>query len=107
MFARSPVGGLSGEQVYNVPDGFVAVVRDLDIYGNNDDPEAAFFFEDGFTNGTIFQWQQTVSSIGSPTWKQWQGRQVFTPPAQMVWRVGATISATFDFRCCGYLLQLP
>jgi hypothetical protein len=107
MFARSPVGGLSGEQVYNVPDGFVAIARDLDIYGNNSDPEAAFFFEDGFTNGTIFQWQQSLASIGSPTHAQWTGRQVFEPPAQMVFRVGAAISASFDFRCCGYLLTAP
>lgn len=99
--------GLTGRATYTVPAGVIAVVRDFDGYGNNIDPEAALFLVDDLTNGTFFQWQQSLASIGSPTHFQWQGRQVFHPGDAFHCGVASSVSAAFDVRVSGYLLTTP
>lgn len=99
--------GVAGSITYDVPAGFIAVVRDCDIYGNNSDPETAFFLKDADSGATFFQWQITVEELGSPTHVEWRGRQVFSSGATLEASVSSLVSAAIDVRVCGYLLTAP
>jgi hypothetical protein len=107
LFLRE--AGLTGHAVYIVPVGFRAVVRDMDFYGNNTDPESAIYVIDDVTSGTFFQHQISVSELGAPSWFQWQGRQVFNPLDSFHVGVGTSGVGTsaYDIHVSGYLLALP
>lgn len=94
----------SGELNYIVPDGFVAVLRDVDVY-NNSFVAAELFLEDNETGQTIWRVDNNAvipdSSLGS---SQWKGRQVFNPGGGFVF---VASSGTWDVRASGYLLSAP
>lgn len=93
-----------GAPVYTVPAGFVAVLRDADVY-NNSLVAAELFLEDSASGVTIWRVDNNAfipgSSLGS---SQWQGRQVFTAGNGFLFNAS---SGTWDVRASGYLLQLP
>lgn len=93
-----------GAPVYTVPAGFVAILRDVDVY-NNSLVFAELFLEDSEFGNTIWRVDNNAfipgSSIGS---SQWRGRQVFTEGNGFLFNAS---SGTWDVRASGYLLTLP
>lgn len=91
----------SGLLNYIVPDGFVAVLRDVDVY-NNSVVLAELFLEDNETGQTIWRVDNSAViptlSIGSV---QWKGRQVFNGGGGFVFTATAGV---WDVRASGYLL---
>lgn len=90
--------GLSGTATYTVPDGFVAVVRDLDAY------------QDVLPGGTVFLegalgqaiWSETNDAATGKTYQSWRGRQVFQPGETLT----VSTDSPWDVTVCGYLLSL-
>lgn len=87
---------------YIVPEGFVAVLRDIDVY-NNSALTAELFVEDNQSGVTIWRVDNSLvipeSTKGSV---QWTGRQVFEAGGGFVFVASA---GTWDVRASGYLLS--
>lgn len=91
----------AGDPVYTVPAGFVAVLRDVDVY-NNSAVVAELFLEDSQTGQAIARFDsQGPTDTGS---QQWRGRQVFDAGGGFLFHATA---GTWDVRACGYLLSAP
>lgn len=91
----------AGSPIFTVPAGFIAVLRDVDVYCNGIGGEE-LFLEDSTYGNTFARWDiLTPADSGS---KQWQGRQVFNPGGGFVFV--ATVG-TWDVRASGYLLTAP
>jgi hypothetical protein len=91
----------AGSLVYPVPTGFVAILRDLDVY-NNSAITAELFLEDTVSGVAIARFDVTgPSDSGSKTWR---GRQVFEAGGGFTLRASA---GTWDCRASGYLLIAP
>lgn len=94
----------SGAPVYTVPAGFVAVLRDVDVY-NNSFVLAELFLEDSETGVTIKRWDNSAlipdANLGSD---EWRGRQVFTEGNGFLFNAS---SGVWDVRASGYLLTMP
>ncbi len=84
---------------YIVPAGFVAVVRDLDVYCG-DVLGGDEFFARG-SAGQVF-WQATIA-LGETGWRFWRGRQVLYAGEQL--QMFST--KVFDLSASGYLLTAP
>lgn len=93
-----------GAPIYTVPPGFVAVLRDVDVY-NNSLLAAELFLEDSQTGQTIWRVDNNAfipgASIGS---SQWNGRQVFEAGGGFLFLATAGV---WDVRASGYLLVAP
>ncbi|MBA0087124.1 MAG: hypothetical protein HRJ53_19240 [Acidobacteria bacterium Pan2503] len=91
--------GLLGNFDYTVPNGYVAVLRDVDIYASNLGPlNTVVRIIDPNTGGTVWFHDYGATSSG---WAQWSGRQVF--PEGEVIRAHVDNDPA-DVRACGYLL---
>lgn len=85
---------------YTVPDGYRAILRDLDVTGPvgeqvvlvNVTADAAIFFS-------------AIQSSGTVGWLSWRGRQVCEPGDEIQLYAEQTTSASATLS--GYLLTLP
>lgn len=84
---------------YTVPAGYVAVVRDCDVYSGGG---SLIDFELS-VNGVAKFWagQFTIESI--PQWQGWRGRQVLFPGEELFFQS----QYPTDGLCSGYLLLNP
>lgn len=89
---------LSGSVVYTVPDGFVAIVRDIDVYVNGDLIATTYYAVDADTDGT-FAWFVSPNEA-DPGLYSWRGRQVFLAGESFAFISGNVC----DVRISGYLL---
>ena len=82
-----------------VPAGFVAVVRDIDVYfGTSLSVRQVFAY--GSASQVFFQGSVDANLAG---WRQWEGRQVL----QAGEALGILGTDVFDLTASGYLLTLP
>lgn len=91
---------LAFSAVYNVPAGFIAVIRDCSVYNNSGAASASVFLE-GALGQTIFF---AGNGIGTQASHQWTGRQVVEAGETITVAVG---SGTWDVSVSGYLLTSP
>jgi hypothetical protein len=94
------VAGLLGQEHYVVPAGFVAVVREIDVYASTGLLEASFSAQ-GPSNQVFYFTSFGVGAQGSQLWR---GRVVINPT--FILRATADTSP-IDVTICGYLLTLP
>lgn len=90
---------LSSSVTYTVPDGYVAIVRDVDVYIDGEIIATTYYLVDDATDGT-FAWTESPSE-GNPGLYSWRGRQVFEPGTSFTFNSGGTC----DVRISGYLLS--
>lgn len=93
--------GLTGSTSYVVPDGMVAIARDLDVY------EGASLLPDVvYLQGALGQaiWFQVGNVEDGLTYGSWRGRQVFNAGESVTIRAA---SGTWDVTLSGYLLTAP
>jgi hypothetical protein len=94
--------GLSSNAVYAVPPGFVAVMRDIDLYGN------VVADGDVFVQGAQGQTIWWVGfNVGERKVSQWSGRQVFQPLDTIIVNPQLGPLDAIDITISGYLLTLP
>lgn len=86
---------------YTVPEGFVAVVRDIDAVGTGGEYIQAALE----TVGSTF-WLDYFPESGSYGWIGWRGRQICQPGEQISVFVSGTESGG-TVAVSGYLLTLP
>jgi hypothetical protein len=84
---------------YDVPPGYLLVLRDVDAYGNNGGPSAQHLRVKGAVGQTIWLFQVDADTNAHG---QWTGRQVFNPGTQFT----LDTDAPFDVTASGYLLLL-
>jgi hypothetical protein len=92
----------SGDGLYTVPSGYVAVVRDVVLW-NNDSGEQSMSIGatvPGPLNVLISQW----FNVGSNATVEWQGRQVLNAGDEL-WAYSAGVDASV--MASGYLLSSP
>ena len=91
--------GFTGEAAFEVPGGYVAVVRDIDavVYTG-----AGYTIQAGIGGLTNF-WAITTGVVAVTDSIQWRGRQVLNAGEQLV----IATDASADFVASGYLLSLP
>lgn len=82
-----------------VPDGFVYVVREVDLYTNGSSEGNGFYFV-GAVGQTIESYFTEPSALGS---NQWTGRAVFEPGQTFGW----VLTGAWDISIFGYQLTLP
>lgn len=90
--------GFTGEAAFEIPDGLVAVVRDIDVVAGISVGGQVWAYD---TAGHQF-WANTFTEItGGKVWAGFRGRQVVPGPGYVY------VSTDFacDFRCSGYLLS--
>jgi hypothetical protein len=88
--------GFIGEAALEIPDGFVCVVRDIDLVYGIAVGLTAWAYD---TSGIKF-WGVVVSGDHTFTTVSWRGRQVIPGPGF----VYLSTNAACDFRMSGYLL---
>jgi len=93
------VAGFSGHAAFLVPDGFKAIVRDIDAC---DFTPGGATIEAGIGDGGVF-WIYTWPAEIVGGWQGWRGRVVLEPGEQLV----LNASASLDMVASGYLLSLP
>lgn len=86
--------------VYTVPAGFVAVVREMDVYFGPSLAARKIFAEG--TASQIF-WEDSVAAV-EDGWRQWQGRQVFYASESFQLFCAGDVG---DITVSGYLLAAP
>lgn len=91
---------LSGSAVYTVPTGYVAVVRDCDVFQGSSSTGVYFQLLGG--EGQAFFWCSSLPLTAQ--WFQWTGRHVLNEGATLTALVG---SGNPDVSVSGYLLSLP
>jgi hypothetical protein len=91
---------LEDTQSITTEDGFVTVVRDIDVvvYDNS---EAAFFAWSGDEGQLLWYFE---NAAGADTTFQWRGRQVFAAGLNMAWAIS---TGKADITVSGYKLTLP
>jgi hypothetical protein len=97
LFINSP--GLVGDAAFLVPDGYIAVVRDIDAVAFIG---AGATLEAGIGGGTVF-WAYTWSVVAVVDWRSWRGRVVLSAGQQLVIHTDAAV----DVYAGGYLLTAP
>lgn len=91
----------SGTSTLVVPDGFRAILRDLDVFFGEQALPAELRL-----NGDLGQGLYVVTNtIGTPSCAQWRGRQVVNPGESFSVTVSGGGNA--DYALSGYLLTLP
>lgn len=93
------VAGFLGHAAFEVPAGYVAVVRDIDAC---DFTPGGATIEAGIGDGAVF-WIYTWPPETVGGWQGWRGRVVLQPGEQLV----LNSSAELDMVASGYLLSLP
>lgn len=93
------VRGLDGAVTYTCPDGYVAVVRDLDAYHGATGAESSVYLI-GAGGQTLWE---NDNSVVDASYSSWRGRQVFYEGESI--QVSANDST--DVTVSGYLLSLP
>ena len=90
--------GVSGSLSYDVPTGYVLVVRDVDIYIHGDLISTTYYVTDNESDAT-FAWSASPEA-GDPGLYSWRGRKVVNAGS------GITVSGggTYDVNISGYLL---
>lgn len=86
---------------YTVPDGYVAILRDIDAYSSAGVSDAEIYVE-GHLGQTIFYGNVAATSKSNA---QWRGRQVLQAGETITITVGA--STDWDVTISGYLLVAP
>jgi len=91
--------GFTGSAAFLVPDGYRAVVRDIDcvVYTG-----AGVTIQAGIGGVTNF-WAVTLGVVAVTDTVSFRGRQVLNPGEQLV----IATDAAADFVASGYLLSLP
>lgn len=97
LFIDSP--GLVGDAGFLVPDGFVAVVRDIDAVAPAGAGAQIYAGIGGSSEFWTYQW--TV--VATADWRSWRGRVVIPGGGQLVIHTDAPV----DVIACGYLLTAP
>lgn len=88
--------------------GFVWVMRDVDCFFPGPNADVGLQIVDAVSNGTIILFHDLVVPPAGVS-HQWQGRQVFSPPAEgatLALRTGG-ITGGVDCRISGYKLTTP
>lgn len=98
-FLRS--NNLGAAEIYQVPEGYRAIVRDVDFFCDGTASSSSAFFFD-YDAGAIIWY---VTFAGNSDAQGWRGRQVFDPGARFAIEGGGT--PAIHARVCGYLLTLP
>jgi hypothetical protein len=91
--------GANPHGTYVVPVGFVAIVRDIDVWF---DSSLVGQTVTAFVNGVGF-WVVALGATALPGVEQWRGRQVCNEPGA----IDVDMSGDGSFVCSGYLLSLP
>lgn len=91
--------GATEDATYPVPAGFVAVVRDVDMY--IDALAAGDMFLHG-VNGQAIWWQSW--GINDQVWKQWTGRHAYPAGTSIVVHPSLGPNDALDVTVSGYLL---
>jgi hypothetical protein len=86
---------------YTVPDGFVAVLRDIDVYLSNTNSSQRGV---GFEGRSALFWAITLGGFASGSF-QWRGRQVLDPGETIDCIAPAGVQGSG--LVSGYLLTLP
>jgi hypothetical protein len=89
------------EIVYEVPDGYLAILRDVDMVSNS---ATATYMKISELVADLDVLVLQVPAIPAPAGAQWTGRQVFTPGMQIG---GYANGDLVVIRLGGYLLELP
>lgn len=93
--------GLVGDLDYTVPDGYVCILRDADVYNGGGLVITSCYLIDRVSGGTITRW---VSATETQAFDgTWRGRQVFDAGDVL----GFTTDGAWDVRLSGYLLASP
>lgn len=91
--------GFTGSAAFEVPDGYRAVVRDIDaVCFTSEGPT----IEAGIGDSAVF-WAFTYGVVLLVNAQSWRGRVVLNPGEQLV----ILTNAPLDFVASGYLLSLP
>lgn len=93
--------GLNTNLGYTVPAGYVAVLRDVDVFCNLYSTSTEFYVAG--VGGAIL-WYVTVGALTDPSFYQWRGRQVFNA-GDIITFAGS--SNGVDMTASGYLLSTP
>ena len=93
------VAGFTGDAAFEVPSGYIAVVRDIDVVVFE---PGAGTVEAGLGGSSVF-WGYTWSFVTVLGWESWRGRQVLNAGEQLVLHSNAAM----DMMASGYLLSLP
>lgn len=96
---------LSGGSNYTVPDGFRAVVRDIDVFDGSVTGDNVFQAISDALGQTFAFWRSplTGGSLNAGSWFGWRGRQVFFPDDTITFFADSGLDVTVS----GYLLTLP
>jgi hypothetical protein len=90
--------GLVGSATFVVPDGYIAILRDADVYNGGGIESTSAYLIDFTSNGTITRW---VSATELQAFDgSWRGRQVFNSGDSF----GFNTTGAWDVRLSGYLL---
>jgi hypothetical protein len=88
--------GLNGSLAYTVPEGNVAVLRDVDVYAAGVD--GGFFRVIGSAGQTIDYWE--FGGEDTAATHQWRGREVLSPGETLTF----STTSPMDVTASGYLL---
>ncbi len=91
--------GLDGPATFTVPDGFVWVLRDVDVWYVGFLTNVVHLL--GSAGQTI--WGNAFAGAEQPQYASWRGRQVLNPGQTF----GLSSSSATDFTVSGYSLTLP
>lgn len=91
---------VSGIVAYTVPDGYTAIVRDVDLFCGNQLVAPTCYM----TSATPDTWFYAEGASETSQWFGWRGRQVFGPGETFGCEV---TDGNFDVSVNGYLLTEP
>lgn len=93
--------GLTSTATYTVPDGFVAILRDLDSYIGTPAGTNGLYLEGDA--GQAIWWSE--ATIGQSQYASWRGRQVLNAGETFSVRADVGSLDAYDVTVSGYLLS--
>lgn len=91
--------GATSTGSFTVPNGYVAVVRDLDAYANS--IAAAAIFLHGASGETLYWFDWGIATQEAVNWR---GRQVYFAGESIEVEIAVGVADSVDYALSGYLL---
>jgi hypothetical protein len=92
--------GLSGTAAYSVPNGYVAIVRDVDSFIGTPAGLNSLYLHGAL--GQAIWW--TEATVGQSQYASWRGRQVYFEGEDIEVEADVGITDGYDVTVSGYLL---